>query len=52
MDRDDIQEAQGWTNTTMLDLALRFIDERELYTEFDAFLESVAREENEDTGKA
>jgi hypothetical protein len=45
-DRDDIQEAQGWSAYTLLELALRFIDERELYAQFDEFLEKIASDEN------
>lgn len=46
--RNEIADAQGWNNETLLSLALAFINEAGLAGEFAASLEEVASDENLD----
>lgn len=43
---EEIQESQGWTDDTLLTFALRFISRAELDCNFEAYLASMAAEEN------
>jgi hypothetical protein len=46
-DREKIQDLQGWTDVTLLELVLRFVDDENLGEKLAEFLEAVAAEENE-----
>jgi hypothetical protein len=43
----ELQDEQGWTDDTLLILALRFISESGKEKEFDRYLELVAEDENQ-----
>ncbi|MFV0135551.1 hypothetical protein ACLGIH_20405 [Streptomyces sp. HMX87] len=44
---DRLQDAQGWTDNTVLDLLIRFVDEQGQAAELDEYLTRVANEEND-----
>jgi hypothetical protein len=43
----ELQDEQGWSDDTLLSLALRFISESGKEKEFDRYLELVAEDENQ-----
>lgn len=43
---DSVVRRQGWTDETVMELALGFINERKLANDFVAYLESIAGDEN------
>jgi len=46
-DREKIQDLQGWTDATLLELVLHFVDGEGLDKKLAKFLRTVAAEENE-----
>jgi hypothetical protein len=47
-DRQEIQEQQGWTDDTMLDLAEEFIQTQKLWPSYEKYLNERARDENDE----
>jgi hypothetical protein len=45
-DREKIQDLQGWTDATLLELVLHFVDGEGLGKKLAKFLRTVAAEEN------
>jgi hypothetical protein len=46
VEQQEIVDAQGWNENTVLCLALRFIHEKQLNAEFEQKLQEIADEEN------
>lgn len=52
LDRYEVQEAQGWTDDTMLDLAEEFIQEQKLWPKYERYLRKRAKAENDECGES
>lgn len=49
-DRERVQDTQGWSDGSLLELVLRFVDDEGLGEKLARFLETVAAQENERAG--
>jgi hypothetical protein len=47
----EMQAAQGWTDETLLALALQFLDQNGLTERFESYLGQVADQENVESGR-